>query len=526
MNSFPLLLVKTECGRKVPLTAAYYCTKCNKPCSLQRTTKEIVSVINPNKPEMTSLPGKKFFYGKNQNEKVCPVCNIGMRDMEIEVAPAPGSTDPREKFHFTKCKHCFWSNVHHTSGLNSYAMNKLCIELYKAHKTSREEEIAEACTLYMDRLSMTNKALMKLSLHNEQSALKLMYKNNMLLNEAKPKDHWDFSAFQEKTVQQKATTLADLFLDTYGKRLADKTVKLFRDSPKEQPAAEQPPAEAEKTPEPKKKEDASDDDSDSSSQKSQEPAQTSASGLADQSPSQRLLGSEQKVNEEEILRRIQEIYRDNDALLGGPASPAASLDEFLASYKPQDLKVNLFENLPTKVFRGNDSLIPLNSSLFPITNKFCMDRSCKNGLVFIDKVLDNFKYNFNSSLAVFVPFVRVSAIHKSLVAGWTSFFFSLIAKDQNPSSIKLLIRDADLPSYRFAGGLASFEARFNSPQEGAPGVTRSKFVLEVVRGFAREVRIDAAIQTVHQGLGVQVDFPLIVDLGDEDAQQVYLDRLN
>lgn len=527
LNSYPLLLVKTDCGRKVPLTAAYYCTKCSKACSLQRTVKEIVSVINPNKPEMTAMPGKKFFYGKNQNEKVCPVCNISTRDMEIEVAAAPGSGETSKKFHFTKCKHCFWSNLHHTAAFDSYAMNKLCVELYKAHKTSRENEIAEACALYMDRLSMTNKALMKLSLHNEQSALKLMYKNNMLLNEAKPKDTWDYTAFMQKTQLQKATSLADLFLADYGKRIAAKTVKLFREPPQEQPAGEN--AAVEKTPEQKKKEEQADDDSDSSSQGSQgqgEPSPVASSGLAEQSPSQRLLGSEQKVNEQEVQNRIQEIYRDNEPLFAeASASAAATLEDFLASYRPQDLKMNLFEQLPTKVYRGNESLIPLNSSLQPITNKYCMTKGCRNGLVFIDKALDNFKYNFNSSLAVFVPFLRISAVHKTLTPGFNSCFFSVVAKDQNPSCFKLLIDESDLHSFRFAGGLATFEVRFNSPQETkSPAINRGKFVLEVARGLCKEVRLGVAIQTVHQGLEVQVDFPLLLDLGDEEAQRAYLDK--
>jgi hypothetical protein len=475
---------------------------------------------------MTAMPGKKFFYGKNQNEKVCPVCNISTRDLEIEVAAPPGSNEPSKKFHFTKCKHCFWSNVHHTSSLESYAMNKLCIELYKAHKTSRENEIAEACVLYMDRLSMTNKALMKLSLHNEQSAFKLMYKNNMLLNEAKTKDTWDSSALQQKTELQKNTNLSDLFLETYGKRLSEKTVKLYRQAPEAQAADG---AQVEKTPEPKKKDGAEDEDSDSSSQKSQEePSPATASAVAEQSPSQRLLGSEQKVNEQEIQTRIKEIYRDNEDLFSSEEKPAAAtMEEFLGSYRPQDLKMNLFENLPTKVFRGNESLIPLNSSLYPITNKFCMTKNCRNGLVFIDKILDNFKYTFNSSLAVFVPFIRIGSIQKTLAPGFNSFFFNVIAKDQNPSSFKLQAAEESLESYRFAGGLAGFEIKFNTPLEnGGPAVNRAKFVLEVARGFCKEVRLAACIRTVQQGQAVQVDFPLIVELGDEETQRVYLDKFN
>ena len=530
LNSYPVLLVKTDCGRKVPLTSAYYCTKCCKPCSLQRTVKEIVSVINPNKPEMIAMPGKKFFYGKNQNEKVCPVCNISMRDLEIEVAAAPGSGEPAKKFHFTKCKHCFWSNLQHTASLDSYAMNKLCVELYKAHKTSRENEIAEACALYLDRLSMTNKVLLKLSVHNEQSALKLMYKNNMLLNDAKPKDVWDSSAFQLKTRRQKTTTLADLFLADYGKRLADKTVKLFRDPPPQlQQPADEDGAAVEKTPEQKKDAD-EDEESDSGSEQSQGAGPAEASPLAtsefaEQSPSQRLLGSEQKVNEQEVQNRVQEVYRDNEPLFAESGVSAGSLEEFLSGYRAQDLKMNLFEQLPTKVFRGNESLIPLNSSLQAITSKYCSSSGCKNGLVFISKELDSFKYSFNSSLAVFVPFLRVAAVHKTLAPGFNSFAFNVIAKDQNPATFKLLVAEQHLQRFRFAGGLASFEAKFNAPQEpGSRAVNRAKFVLEVERGYRGEVRLETAIKTVHLGLDVQVDFPLLLDLGDEEAQRAYLDK--
>ena len=89
LTDFPKWLVRADCGRIMPCENFLYCTKCQKVCSTFRTKKDISFYYNPHKVEVAAQNAKRNF-GKNPNEKLCPICNIYIKDTEYTIEKEDG----------------------------------------------------------------------------------------------------------------------------------------------------------------------------------------------------------------------------------------------------------------------------------------------------------------------------------------------------------------------------------------------------------------------------------------------------
>ena len=203
----------------------------------------------------------------------------------------------------------------------------------------------------------------------------------------------------------------------------------------------------------------------------------------------------------------------------------SNIDEFLSDYHPQDIKTNIFEQLPTKVYRGYESLIAINSILVPVVNKTCPQDNCKNGLVYYEKGSETFTLKFHSDLSEYIPVITLQRVEKSTVGdNYTTFTFVL--RNRSKYNARVIMKpDTQVSSlYKFKGDLQEIDQMLNT-NEKEGGQTKTELSLEVRNDYYGNILIFTDINLIMTNAeSLVVHFDLILQLGDEESQKYYINR--
>jgi hypothetical protein len=223
---------------------------------------------------------------------------------------------------------------------------------------------------------------------------------------------------------------------------------------------------------------------------------------------------------EEIDKKVAEIFKDNEPLISKDIKLYDDIDQFLDDYKPQDIKSNIFEHLPTKVFRGYDSLIAINSILIPIINKSCPVDTCKNGLVYYETSSESFNIKFHSGLSEYMPILRLHRVTPG--EKYTTYNFLMQNRTKYSCRVALKVPEGSSPSYRFKNGVLEVDQQLaTSSKEG--GSIRGNFDVEVLNGYFGDITLDVDINLVMQNTeNLVVRLQMVLQLGDEEVQKVYI----
>ena len=526
------MLIKAECGRILHSEEFLYCQKCQKVCSTHSANKEITCAFNPNKPEVSNLHAKKFFYAKNPNDKLCPICNLSIKDTDFPSEAADGT---KIMISYLKCRSCLWTNLHQNETFDTFKLAKFCSELYKQHKIVREKDILDAIGFIQEKLSLTNKSLVRTFLKDEQDFGKMLYKATPI-PENKLKEIWDETKLAVRTEEQKSKTLAKMFIQRNNHRLVEKTTPLYERKPDPNSASPLKDEEKKVEIEDTEKKEESDSDSSSDSEKKQTPEKSEIADNNDiesstRSITNKIAGSGQLTPEDEanVLKKVQEIFKDNKTLFQKhPSTQPETIDEFLSSYKQRDVKINIFEQLPTKVFEGPDSLIAINAFLVPVLAKSCPTQGCKNGLIFYDKGSEFFTLKYSSTLSEFNPIFRISKFETQKLQDYNVLHFTLMNNCKFLCSISLSIEQEDSLNYRFPNEGLTFDHQQESLHKESQ-FYRIKFELEVRKKFTEDIKIKVRLNQSTQEPSNQshkVDYQLIVRLGSEEHQDFYMQKHN
>lgn len=518
---YPRFLVRGECGRTLPCENFFYCAKCQKILSKYKAKKDISFYFNPQKIE-TVAQNTKRSYGKNPDEKICPVCNIVIKDTDYALEIEGKKT----LISYYKCKFCLWNTMHYNTTFESKGLNKFTTELYRRHKYAREVELAESITYMQEKLRMTNKTIFDAQYRARKARASMIG-----FTTQKTKGPWDMGMLYDKWNNSKNQTLATIVTKEHSRRLKKNSIRIFRSSQLEEEIVEDKKDETEdeiklKEDEDDKKSESESSDSSDSQEASGLPRKEVTEALADYMDS--LTGSptrldkDPNINMEEIEKKVNEIFKDNEPLLTKEYTQHESIDDFLNDYKPQDIKSNMFEQLPTKTYRGYDSLIAINSLLIPIINKSCPIDSCKNGLVYYETSSESFNMKFHSGLSDYMPIFR---LHK-VIPGQEFTTFNFIMRNRTKYSCRVIFKIPEKSStiYKFKNGALEVDQQLTtSDKEG--GSTKAGFEVEVQNGYYGDVVLEVDINLVmHNTENLVVRFEMVLQLGDEDAQKSYLGR--
>ncbi len=190
LNDFPKYLVRADCGRTMPCENFLYCTKCQKVCSTFRTKKDISFYFNPHKVEVATQNTKRNF-GKNPNEKLCPICNIFIKDADYGIESPDGKKTIVSYF---KCRYCLWNTLHYNLSYETVGLTKFTSELYRRHKLVREKDMADAITYVQERFNMTNRAISMEENHRLDRQAKI---RGFQPSNDKQKEQWDQHKFND-----------------------------------------------------------------------------------------------------------------------------------------------------------------------------------------------------------------------------------------------------------------------------------------------------------------------------------------
>lgn len=516
---FPRFMIKGDCGRTMPCENFLFCSKCQKVISKYRAKKDISFYFNPQKLE-TVAQNTKRSYGKNPDEKICPVCNIVVRDSEYTLEVE----GKKVNMSYYKCRYCLWNTLHYNLTFGSKGINKFTTELYRRHKTAREEEMGSAISYTLERLKMTNKAILNMQIRAKNPRLSLIGIGHIMEN--RTKDQWNTEMLYSKWNHSKKQTISEVFLKEHGRRIRRHTVRhipLVYTEDGENDVQEEVD---------EKKEDADDKkDSDSSSSSSKDsqgqgglPKRAITDSLADYidsmtaSPSR----SDPNLNFKEIDLKVKELFKDNELFLTKEVKKCETLDDFLNEYSPQDIKTNIFEQLPTKIFRGYESLIAINSLLIPIINKSCPVETCKNGLVYYETSSESFNMKFHSGLSEYMPILRLGRV----TPGDQSALYGMIMTNKTKYSCRVLLKIAEDKSakYRFKDGSLEVDQNL-ATNEREGGAIKGYFEIDVRKGYFGDIVMGMEVNLVMQNAeNLVVKHDLIIQLGDEECQKIYIEK--
>jgi hypothetical protein len=137
----PNILIKGDCGRVNDVSQFFFCSKCNTVHSARPARgRRSPFYFNPQKIEVITQNTKRS-YGKNLNEKVCPLCNIFIQENEFTFDKGQGN---KVSIAYYKCRYCLWENLDFDTAFESRAFSKYTTELYKRHAGAREKDILGA----------------------------------------------------------------------------------------------------------------------------------------------------------------------------------------------------------------------------------------------------------------------------------------------------------------------------------------------------------------------------------------------
>lgn len=517
---YPRFLIRSECGRTLPCENFLYCAKCQKVLSKYKAKKDISFYFNPQKIE-TVAQNTKRSYGKNPDEKICPVCNIVVKDtdyaMEVEGKKVVAS--------YYKCKYCLWNTFHYNLNFESKGLSKFTTELYRRHKYAREVEIADSINYVQERLKMTNKSIFDAAYRKSKTRASVLG----YLEQKDRQSQWDAAMLYSKWNNSKSQTMSNVIEKEHGRRIKKHTIRIFKNAQLEE---ELPIIDEKKEEEAKPEGEVEKPEEDSESSNSS-PSQTEDSDLPTKSIAETLgdymdsitnspsrSDKDPNINMEEIEKKVGEIFKDNEPLLSKDYKQIDSIDDFLNEYKPQDIKSNIFEQLPTKVFKGYESLIAISSTLIPIINKSCPVDTCKNGLVYYETSSESFNMKFHSGLSEYMPILRLHRVQKEEQI--TTYNFVMRNRTKYNSRVILKVQESTSSNYRFKNGALEVDQQLStSDKEG--GSTKSNFDLEVTNGFYGDITMDVDINLVMQNTeNLVVKLQMILQLGDEEVQKVYV----
>lgn len=539
-SDYPRLLVKGTCGRILPSEYFYYCVNCETLSSKFQVRKEISFFFNPTKVEIINHTSKVAF-GKNPNEKLCPVCLIYITDENYTVEVA-GSEEKQTKIYaYFKCKHCLWNTNHYNLSYETPKLNKFTLELYRKHKKARDDEINWALNFIQDKLNMTNRAIM----HEESIIDQTLFKrNNLHRNESlelSSSKGWDKNKLYARWEKEKSKTLSSQALKS-GKENKDKYISLYpqqeeTDESDKEDSKQEKEGENEKKIEEKTEENKEEDSSQVGPTLGLPPA--SAPGKR-----RRSLLSESNLNElnidmKEIEAKTNEIFKDNELIMGelktqedqSQKVQIDNIDDFLNDYKPKEIFSNIYEHLPTKVFDGQSSLIAISSYIVPVMRKSCPVETCKNGLAYYEKSSEFFSLKFHSTLSEFTPIIRMTKVSRASSTNPKSTL-TFSALNRSKGAYKLILRLEEDPSAcTFGDGTDTFEAQLTT--KDGPNVKIS-FDLQVDFSLLQQVNFKVEIEhtdrqarmegTEQDGTSstFKVAYSAVMQFGDETEREAYL----
>ena len=525
-NDYPRFLIKADAMNRVgPSDNFYYCTKCQEICSVQRSKKDILVLFNPYKIELsTSTITMKGNYGKNANEKICPICNIYIQESEYTTEDAEGK---KKVVSYFKCRFCLWNTLHFNISLESTLLIKVFSELSKRHKLVREKDLLDTQHYILNDLKNANAAAEKEEIRQTKQGAG---KNVAAIKDDKTnaKAGWDVHKLYYKFNLNKRENLIDNFKHDQGRRLQKHSVPLF-------PPTEEQKAQEEAINQEKKKEDEESDKNSSCSSDSNSKLSglnnaeiTDAIGqlignMMDTMPSPDRSNADDPAHKIELEKIVMETFKDAPHLLDNPVKQSETLDEFLESYKQQRIFTNIFEQLPTKVFNGYESLIPLDSTLVPVLNKSCAQDHCKNGLFYYDKSSDYFSIKFSSGLYEYIPTLRLLKIQANTPPGYTTYKFNLWNKTKYSARSHYSVPANAGSNYRLKGDSQEIDLMFAANEKD--GATNLQFEVEVLDTYSGDVALNVESNLFMQDAeNLVVKYQLLIQLGDEDAKKSYFIR--
>lgn len=514
---YPRFLVRGECGRTLPCENFLYCAKCQKILSKYKAKKDISFYFNPQKIE-TVAQNTKRSYGKNPDEKICPVCNIVIKDSDYAIDIEGKKT----LVSFYKCKFCLWNTLHYNLTFESKGINKFTTELYRRHKYAREIELADSISYVQEKLKMTNKSIFDAQFRARKARASMIG-----YLQPKVKGPWDSGMLYEKWNNSKSQTLGVVASKEHSRRIKKNTIRIFRAGQVEEEIVEDKKEESQIL------DDEADKKSETESSKSSDsneaaglPKKNITDVLADYidgvSGSPTRLDKDPNINMEEIEKKVNEIFKDNEPFISKEYTQHESIDDFLNEYKTKDIKSNIFEQLPTKIYNGYDSLIAINSILIPIINKSCPIDTCKNGLVYYETSSESFNMKFHSGLSEYIPIFRLQKVKPG--EEFTSYNFLMRNRTKYSCRVIFKVPEKESTIYKFKNGALEFDQQLTtSDKEG--GSTKANFEIEVQNGYFDDITLDVDINLVMQNTeNLVVKFQMILQLGDEEAQKIYVSR--
>lgn len=420
---------------------------------------------------------------------------------------------------YLKCKYCLWNTLHYNLVFDTKSISKFTTELYRRHKSAREAEMADALSYTQERLKMTNKSIFDAQFRAQKARASLVG-----YTEPKTKSNWDIQKLYSKWINSKSQGLSEIFLKLHGRRIRKKNVRLFPVMMEEEEQIEESQA-------PAKKVDEEDSDSDSSSSKGPNPepelppdkiSETLTDYIDSMTSSPHRNEKDPNINLEEIEAKVTEIFKDNEPLFSSERKEADTIDDFLADYKVQDVKLNIFEQLPTKVFKGYESLIAIYSLLIPIINKSCPVENCRNGLVYYETSSESFNMKFNSGLSEFMPIIRLTKVSKNEEKS----VYSFLMRNRTKYNCRIVMRISEVASanYKFKDEALEFDQNLaTSDKEG--GTTKAAFDLELLPNYYGDIEMSMEINLVMKDAeNLVVRHDIIFQLGDEECQKEYLKK--
>lgn len=536
---FPRFLIKDQHGMTAPCDNFYYCTTCQEICSVQRAKKEINILYNPYKVELSTQAGAlKANYGKNPNEKLCPICNIYIQEAEYATEGKEGPDGKPEKVvvFYYKCRFCLWNTLHFNIHLEKTNLVRLASELSKRHKLVREQETTDSLMYIMSGLKMTNQALeQEEHRHSKQMSKTIAFGSSLNTKDDKNKNVWDVHQLYSKFNMNKTRTLGDDFKHDHGRRI-NKFSSLLYQKTEEQPNPVSPGGKNTNPETPTKDENTEDnkndvsnfieDDSNMSVLGNKQITDTIGQmigNMMDTMPSPEKSTHEDPVNKAEVERNVIQIFKDGRRIMDSEADAANNMDTFLTSYKQQRIFTNIFEQLPTKVYDGYESLIPLDSTLVPIINKSCATDLCKNGLIYYDKGSEAFTLKFHCELSEYIPVLRLSKIRVNTPPDYSTFRFTLWNKSKYNTRVHYTLPQDSSQMYRFADNQKEFDHMLVTSEKD--GETSTLFDIEVLNSYAGDILLNVESHLFMQGTdNLMVRYQMIFQLGDEEAKKSYFSR--
>lgn len=511
----PRVMFRAECGRILSSEKLTYCEKCMEVYSNTRCRKDPAILFDPLKVE-TIMSGPKFNHGKNANEKVCPICMLILKDVDFKVE--------QKAFHYLQCKYCLWNTLNHNFIHDSGTLYKFANSLYKRHKQERENELNTAVDYIRQKFNLSNKVLALKEQKAERAQGRATY--NVLGAESKTKQVWTTAKLYALLENLQKSSLGEEAVQRDSSKLNSHSRLFPRDST-ESESKQKSDVDEDKDEKSDCKSKSS--DSDSSDAEKDETAETSKpESRAESGLSPTKLGSgavSLSAADAEVEGFVSKVFVDNPFLFSSEKSTDFdSIDDFIANSKSQNINSNIFEQSPTKVFRGPESYISIHSVLIPQNNKFCPKPDCKNGLVYYDKGSDSFAIKYSTEFSKYFPTLKMHSTEANIPSGFNTITLSMRNKTKYSQKLLFKVPESKLSAYRFKDGEKEYEYLL-SASENDGGKMVTNLTLEVAKHHHEDVTLQVEVNLIMEGAeALTVKTEMILQFGDEEDIKRILDK--